>query len=263
MSLLDDKRVAKYWNENADNWTKLARMGYDIYRNYVNTPEFFRILPKISQMRGIDIGCGEGFNTRIACKNGAQMIGIDISKIFIEKAIEEEKKDPLGIKYKLANATNIPFNNDEFDFAISTMTFMDMSHLDKALKEVYRIVKSSGFFQFSILHPCYSTPIHEWIKDEEGNKKGLMCGDYFNEMEGFIEEWIFSAAPIELTKDMKKFKVLRFHRTLSTWFNTILDVGFKLEKISEPQATKGAIEKAPHLTDCNIVANFLIIRCRK
>lgn len=214
-------------------------------------------------MRGIDIGCGKGYNTRIAHKKGAQMVGIDISKVFIEKAMEEEKHHRLGIKYKLVNAKNIPFNSDEFDFAISTMTFMDMTQLDKALKEIYRIVKSGGFFQFSILHPYYSTPIHEWIKDREGNKNGLICGDYFNEMEGFIEEWIINAAPIELTKDMKKFKVPRFHRTLSIWFNTIFDVGFKLEKISEPKATKEAIEKVPHLTDCNIVANFLIISCRK
>ncbi|MFX1234244.1 MAG: hypothetical protein ACFFBY_06735 [Promethearchaeota archaeon] len=124
-------------------------------------------------------------------------------------------------------------------------------------------MKDEGFFQFSILHPCYSTPIREWMKDNEGNKKGLMCGDYFNELEVSIEEWIFSAAPIDLVKDMNKFRVPRFHRTLSTWFNTLIDIGFKLEKLHEPQAHKEALEKDPHLIDCNIVANFLIIRCRK
>ncbi|MFW9785279.1 MAG: class I SAM-dependent methyltransferase [Candidatus Heimdallarchaeota archaeon] len=131
---MDDKEVAKYWDENANNWTKLARMGYDIYRNYVNTPEFFKILPNISGKKGIDIGCGEGYNTRIASNRGARMVGIDISKIFIEKAIEEEKKHPLGIEYKVASASDLPFDNNEFCFVISTMTFMDLSQLDKALK---------------------------------------------------------------------------------------------------------------------------------
>ena len=260
---MDDKEVGKYWDENAANWTKLARMGYDIYRDYVNTPEFFRILPDISKSKGIDIGCGEGYNTRIACKKGAYMVGIDISKSFIENAIIEEKKCPLGIDYKVANALNLPFNDKEFDFAISTMSFMDLSQFDKALEEAYRVIKPKGFFQFSILHPCYTTPIRGWIKDNKGNKKGLMCADYFNEIEGVIEEWIFSAAPKEIVKDMKMFRVPRFHRTLSTWFNAVVDTGFTLEKLSEPQPTKQLIEKIPLLADCNIVAYFLIVRCRK
>jgi ubiquinone/menaquinone biosynthesis C-methylase UbiE len=263
MNIMDDKEVAKFWDENAESWTKLVRMGYDVYRNYVNTPEFFRILPNIAQLKGIDIGCGEGYNTRIASKKGAQMIGIDISKTFIEKAIEEEKKTPLGIEYKVVSATNLPFDNNEFDFAISTMAFMDLSQLDRALEEVYRVIKPSGLFQLSILHPCYATPVREWIKDAEGKIKGLMCGDYFNELHGDIEEWIFSAAPKDLIKDIKKFRVPRFHRTLSTWLNTILGVGFTLEKFSEPQPIKQGTEAFPQLTHCNIVAYSLIIRCRK
>ncbi|MFX1354906.1 MAG: class I SAM-dependent methyltransferase [Promethearchaeota archaeon] len=260
---MDDKEIAKYWDENAENWTKLARMGFDIYRNYVNTPEFFRILPDISGLKGIDIGCGEGYNTRIASKKGAQIIGIDISKTFIEKAIEEEEKTPLGIKYKVISATNLPFANNEFEFAISTMAFMDLSQLNKALEEVYRVVKPSGFFQFSILHPCFFTPVRGWIKDDKGKIKGLMCGDYFNELHVEIDEWIFSAAPKELIKDMNKFRVPTFHRTLSTWLNTIVDVGFKLEKFSEPKPVSQGCETYPELTHCNIVAYSLIIRCRK
>jgi len=26
---MDDKEVGKFWDENAENWTRLARMGYD------------------------------------------------------------------------------------------------------------------------------------------------------------------------------------------------------------------------------------------
>ncbi len=65
---MDHKEVGKYWNENAQGWTKLSRLGYDKYRNLLNTPIFFKILPNVDGLKGLDIGCGEGYNTRITAK---------------------------------------------------------------------------------------------------------------------------------------------------------------------------------------------------
>jgi hypothetical protein len=30
--------VGRFWNENAEAWTKLSRAGYDIYRDYLKMP---------------------------------------------------------------------------------------------------------------------------------------------------------------------------------------------------------------------------------
>lgn len=49
---MDDKEVGKYWDENAENWTKLARMGYDQCRDLINSPAFFKILPDIAKLKG-------------------------------------------------------------------------------------------------------------------------------------------------------------------------------------------------------------------
>ena len=38
---MDHEEVGRYWNANAAAWTKLARAGYDIYRDHLNTPAFF------------------------------------------------------------------------------------------------------------------------------------------------------------------------------------------------------------------------------
>ena len=32
--------VARYWEANAETWTRHARAGYDIYRDGLNTPAF-------------------------------------------------------------------------------------------------------------------------------------------------------------------------------------------------------------------------------
>ena len=56
------EEVGCVWNANADAWTKLARAGYDVYRDYLNPPAFVDMLPDIEGLLGVDLGCGEGHN---------------------------------------------------------------------------------------------------------------------------------------------------------------------------------------------------------
>ena len=114
-----EMEVAQYWNRNAPVWTDLVRAGYDVYRDYLNTPAFFRILPDIKNKKGIDIGCGEGHNTRLLAERGAMMEAIDIAPAFIDSAKAKELENPLGINYSVGSATQLPFPSESFDFATS------------------------------------------------------------------------------------------------------------------------------------------------
>ena len=44
---MDHAEVGRLWNANVDGWTKLVRAGGDLYRDYLNTPAFFEILPDV------------------------------------------------------------------------------------------------------------------------------------------------------------------------------------------------------------------------
>ena len=259
---MDDKEVGKYWDKNADNWVKLARLGYDRCRNLINTPAFFKMLPDIKGLKGLDIGCGEGYNTRIAAKRGAHLTAIDISKKFIQYAMGEEEKNPLGIKYQITSAIKLPFPDNHFDFVMATMSLMDVSSNEKAIAEAYRVLKPNGFFQFSISHPFTSSVWH-WERNNDGRKIAVIVKDYFKRTDGEIEEWIFGAAPKEITENMDKFRIPRFHRTLSDWLNLLIKVGFILEEFCEPHAVDEVLREHPEEYDSLIVPFFLIIRCRK
>ena len=76
---MDEHEAARYWDENADTWTELARAGFDVYRDYINTPAFLAMLPDVQGKTGLDIGCGEGHNTRLIARRGAKMTALDVS----------------------------------------------------------------------------------------------------------------------------------------------------------------------------------------
>ena len=56
---MDHNESGKYWNSNADTWTKLTRQGYDTCRIHLTFPAFKKMLPDVNGFSGLDIGCGE------------------------------------------------------------------------------------------------------------------------------------------------------------------------------------------------------------
>lgn len=260
---MDDKEVGRLWDRNADVWTMLSRMGVNIYRDEFGTPAFLSILPDINGLKGLDIGCGEGSDTRLLAKLGARMIGLDVSKRFIYHARQKEIAEPLGIRYENASAWAIPFSKNSFDFVTSTMALMDIPESERAIAEAFRVIKPGGFMQFSITHPCFDTPRKRWVDDPEGRHVAAEVGDYFRRTDGEISEWIFHFTPPDLKGKLRKFRIPRFTRTLSWWMNTLINTGFVIEHVLEPTAPDDAIRKFPHLQDTKTISHFLIIRCRK
>jgi ubiquinone/menaquinone biosynthesis C-methylase UbiE len=260
---MNKRESQKYWNESADTWTQMARAGYDIYRDIFNTPDFFRILPDIKDLKGLDIGCGEGYNTRLVAQKGAQVSAIDISEIFIKYAQELEQKEPLGIQYRTAFAEELPFPDNNFDFATAFMSMMDTADKHKAIAEAYRVLKPGGFLQFSICHPCFDTPHRRNLRDGKGLTYAIEVGDYFREVDGEVMEWHFNSAPKELKEKLPKLKTPRFHCPVSQWFNMLAATGFKVEKTAEPRPTDEQVKKCPGVQDAQVVSYFLHIRVRK
>ncbi len=260
---MDHEQVGRIWDENADSWAKLSLAGYDVYRDHLNTPAFFEMLPDVRGLSGLDIGCGDGYNTRLLAAKGAKMTGIDISERFIAHAQAEEERDHLWIGYRRASAVELPFPMETFDFATAFMSLMDMPEMERAIGEAHRVLKSGGFLQFSISHPCSDTPHRKSLHDENGKVYAFELGDYFRNLEGEQEEWIFSAIPAEEREGMKKFNVPRFTRTLGQWLNTLLDTGFILERFSEPYPDDDTVRTHPNIQDAQAVPYFLIVRVRK
>ncbi len=260
---MDHREAGRYWDGNADAWTKLARAGHDAYRDYLNTPAFFEMLPDVRGLAGVDVGCGEGHNTRLLAQRGARVTAIDISGRFVGYANASEGATPLGIDYAVASAVELPFADGTFDFATGFMSLGGVRETDRVLAEAFRILRPGGFLQFSTMHPCFDTPHRRNLRDEDGVTYAIEVGDYFDTSHHAVIEWLFSAAPAEAKEGLPEFRVPRFHRTLSGWLNLLVDVGFVLEQVAEPCPSDEVARECPNVQDAQVVAYFLHLRARK
>lgn len=237
---LDEAAVAAAWNRNAAFWTEEVRSGFDFYRELYTFPAFLDFMPDIAGRRVIDLGCGEGSNTRRFAKLGGSMTGVDISAEMIARAWQREEEEPLGIAYHISSFSDLSsFADAQFDCALSTLALMDGPDLPAAIQACSRVLRPGGNLCFSVLHPCFITPAIRWLTDGEGNHVGLRIGRYF-EKEPFVEYWRFGRRPhtAELPACDQPFEVPRFPRTLSDYINAVSEAGFKIVKIAEPRPSE-------------------------
>jgi SAM-dependent methyltransferase len=251
--------VRKQWNENAMAWTALTRGGYDVYRDLVNTPAFLAMLPPIEGLLCLDLGCGEGHNTRMLANRGARVVGVDISDSLIEAAIATCQQ---GICYALGNGEDLPFGDATFDVVTGFMSFMDSSDPERVLGEATRVLRQDGVLQFSITHPSTSPPGRRWVNNEAGEREALAIGGYFSQGP-FTESWIFGAAPPDVKGRHPPFTITSVHWTLSRWLNAVLAAGLAIEEVAEPCADEETAALHPEVADTRIAPYFLILRARR
>ncbi|SEE36351.1 Methyltransferase domain-containing protein [Rhizobiales bacterium GAS191] len=260
---MDKAEVAAHWEANADAWNQQARAGYDIYRDAVNTPAFLAMLPPVEGLVGLDIGCGEGSNTRQLARRGARMCAVDIAPTFIRHASATEEAEPLGIDYQVGDGTALAFAADTFDFVTAFMSLMDMPDQQLALKEAQRVLRPGGFLQFSILHPCFVPAHRKVLREEDGTVRAIEVGGYFDNTDGRVDIWWFSTLPREARQQVPAFRTPRFHRTLSGWVEIICRAGLAIEQFGEPSADAELAAAVPVVADTRVAPLFLHIRAIK
>lgn len=92
----------------------------------------------------LDLCCGTGDLSKIVKKqsSSALVTGIDFSKRMI--SIAKKKVD--GVEFLQGDVTNLPYPDDFFDFVIMGFGLRNILNAEKAIEEVFRVLKPSGTF---------------------------------------------------------------------------------------------------------------------
>ena len=92
----------------------------------------------------LDVATGTGKQAFAFGKRGYDVIGVDISEAMLKVA---HKKNKYGnVKFEVADATNLPFEDGSFDVSCVSFALHDMplTVIEKTLKEMVRVIKPKG-----------------------------------------------------------------------------------------------------------------------
>jgi SAM-dependent methyltransferase len=184
-------------------------------------PVLKSVLSDLNNKRVLDLGCGYGWHCRYAIENNAkEVIGVDISEKMLQKAITMTNSD--NIKYIHKSIEEVEFNEKSFDIIISSLALHYIKTYDELMDKIYKWLDRNGNFIFSIEHPIFTSyGNQDWIYSKENEILYWPVDNYFYEGK---RDTIFLGE-----------SVIKYHRTLTTYLNVLLEKGFKIVKIIEPK----------------------------
>lgn len=234
----------------------------DFFANYGNMPRSVeglnaagewqvlqKMLPDFEGKSVLDLGCGFGWHCIYAKQQGAKrVVGIDLSAKMLETA--KMKSAGLEIEYLQMAIEDIDFSSEEFDVVISSLAFHYVKDFNLICQKINQCLKPGGHFIFSQEHPVFtSRPEQDWSVDEAGNRLHWPLDHY-------QEEGIRHTSFLGHT-------VIKYHRTVETVFNTLIDSGFRLQRISEPKPSKETLAAYPEMKDEKRRPIFLMVAAIK
>lgn len=187
-----------------------------------------QILPDFQGKRVLDLGCGYGWHCKYAADHGAvSVLGTDISHRMLETA-RQKNSDP-RITYQCAAMEDLDFPAESFDCVISSLAFHYVKDFPGLASRIGRWLKPGGDLVFSVEHPVFTAyGSQDWYYDADGNILHFPVDNYYYEGKRgaiFLGE-----------------HVVKYHRTLTTYLETLLQNGFILRHVVEPQPPENMMD---------------------
>lgn len=141
--------------DHYDNFEKSGKINYDDFEKLpfwiANDQFIFKKWEKQqSQKEGwmLDVGCGNGRSAERLTAPYLNVIGIDIAKNMIRKAIDRANKNG-KIKHQtflVGDATNLPFKKEQFHYAITSGVLSQLPNIQQTCSEIQRTLVPEGIY---------------------------------------------------------------------------------------------------------------------
>ena len=95
----------------------------------------------------LDVGCGTAYLIELLSKtHHAKHIGLDLSSEMIRQASD---KNIAGAEFVIGKSDELPFEDNTFDVVTCSQSFHHYPDTDKAMQEVFRVLKPDGIYILS------------------------------------------------------------------------------------------------------------------
>jgi ubiquinone/menaquinone biosynthesis C-methylase UbiE len=97
------------------------------------------------QGKVLEVAPGPGYFAIELAKLGSyEITGLDISETFVEIARVSAEKAGVKVDFRRGNASNMPFDDEAFDFLLCRAAFKNFSEPKRALGEMHRVLRPGG-----------------------------------------------------------------------------------------------------------------------
>lgn len=222
------------YDDNAGHWVRTERTSLS---DYTARPRVLDLCEPAAGRRVLDLGCGEGYCSRILRQRGAEVVGVDISPEMIARARQAEEHAPLGIEYEVGDAAQAAFSASTFDVVVAVFLFnyLNVDQMRQTMVNVHSMLRPGGSFVFSVPHPAF--PFMR--KAEPPFYFDVEGAGYFSDRNRLFPGRIWK-------RDGVALDVQLVHKTFEDYFDALKAAGFdKMPDLIELKVTQDMVDLDP------------------
>ena len=211
-------------------------------------PNLRAMLPDLRGRNVVDLGCGFGWFCRWAREAGAaRVLGLDVSENMLARA--RTGTHDAVIEYRREDLERLDLPVEAFDLAYSSLTLHYLANLDGMMRTVHRALVPGGALVFSAEHPIYTAPREPGFRVAQDGRKTWPLDQYLAEGPRSTD-WLAKG-------------VVKQHRTVGTYLNMLIGLGFTIEHVEEWGPTPAQIATHPEWDGERERPAFLLVKARK
>jgi len=207
-------KIAQFYIEHVENERS--------WNNLYERPYMLSVLDELKGRDVLDVGCGSGFYSFHALKQGARVTAIDVSQLMLDHIKQKAPRGEINL-IRADIADGLPFLKDDTqDYIICSLVLHYIENWEKLVNDCWRVLRKKGKLYISTHHP---------FNDFVYLKKKSYFDKYLAE-----DSWGTGS---------NKFPVHYFTRPLKEVIQPFLDSKFKLLKLDEPLPDLTCKDKDP------------------
>lgn len=256
-------------------------------------PELLQMLPHdLNGKRVLDLACGEGWFARWCVSRGAKTVdACDISINMLRKAegltkgpkttsatvsasglggggfgfgggrggVEDVEKNGV-INFVRVDLETLQLAGETYDLVFCGLALHYVKNIGGLMHQVHSSLVPGGLFVYSIEHPFLTAPTCPGFIQTTNTKTGAGS----NNGGGKVDQWTVDSYFSEGVRSVDWIVdgVIKQHRTLTSYFESMREAGFEVEKMDEWGATNQAGRKHPDWVE-GVIPRFLLVKARR
>ncbi|MCA9773330.1 MAG: methyltransferase domain-containing protein [Myxococcales bacterium] len=185
---------------------------------YEHLSRYLMALPHARGKSALDVGCGEGYGTRLLASHADDATGIDVSPEAVRHARARYGAEASNLRYLVGSASLLPFPDRTFDLVTCFEMLEHIEEHDALLGEIRRVLRPGGLLLISTPNkhaysdvPNYRNEYH--VRELYFEEFRALVAKHFLGVAYFSQKNVTGSliAPVD-EKRARPFEVRRIHR---------------------------------------------------
>lgn len=244
-----------------NQWVAIAQ-NYEVERDTMSLPAILvddlviRLMNHRNAGKLLDFGAGSGTLSRVMAQSGHNVTAYEPNSPMSD-VLKKTTPPELMQRIMVFNTIEQIEKDSDYDDILCINVVDHLLDVPEAFSLFRRKIKENGNFILCIPHPIKN--LGAWVKEKDGDEWNYV----YYRLDDYMKEGTVKRNREDVSGNLIIKDVVSQHRTISTYYNWVIDAGFEVNRMYEPAPLEEHERKFPaYFKQCSRIPYFWILECK-